>query len=158
VGVIDILAAERVSVSCEAEGLVADKAAAIARLSRLLTSGSAVANVERIERVLLDREELQSTGVGGGVAVPHGCVDQLEHQVGALLVCPTPIAFDAIDGEPVSILFALIGPKGAPAQHLKILARVSRLLRDAAFRDRLVRAQAGGDVYRLIVESDGGAP
>jgi PTS system nitrogen regulatory IIA component len=96
--------------------------------------------------------------VGGGVAVPHGAVDEVPQQVGALLVCPIPIPFDAIDGEPVSILFALIGPKGAPAQHLKVLARVSRLLRRDAFRARLAAATDGAQAYALIRDNEPGDP
>lgn len=135
-----------------------DKAGALERLSALLASGSTAVSKARILTVLREREALQSTGVGGGVAVPHGAVDELDRQVGALLVCPEPIPFDAIDGEPVSILFALVGPKGAPAEHLKILARMSRLLRQESFRRSLADAARGRDAFDLIArtEHDGG--
>jgi len=123
----------------------------------MLASGQEKVDAELILRVLTERERLQSTGVGGGVAVPHGSVAELQSQIGALLVCPRPIDFDAIDGAPVNILFALVGPKGAPAEHLKILARVSRLLREAAFRERLAQAQSGSEAYRLISSSERGA-
>jgi len=150
----DILTQTRVSVSNPEEGLVRDKTAALARLSDLLASGNPQVDAERILAVLTAREELQSTGVGGGVAVPHGSVDDLDRQIGAVLVCPHPIPFDAIDGEPVNILFALVGPKGAPAQHLKILARMSRLLRRDSFRAKLAAARAGSEAYGLICAND----
>ena len=94
------------------------------------------------------------------MAVPHGAVASLDRQLGAVLLCPEPIDFDSIDGKPVGILFALVGPKGAAAQHLKILARMSRLLREAAFRERLKQAQSGAEAYELIVamEKNGGGP
>jgi PTS system nitrogen regulatory IIA component len=154
VGLIDVLNVDRVSVSSETEGEVRDKPAALMRLSSLLAQGADGVPVERILHVLTEREAVQSTGVGGGVAVPHGAVEDLKHQVGALLVCPEPIAFDAIDGEPVSIMFALVGPKGAPAQHLKILARMSRLLRNEEFRKNLKRAPSGRHAFELIMGAE----
>jgi PTS system nitrogen regulatory IIA component len=156
--IIDILSAESVAVSNPAEGPVRDKPGALERLAALLASGQPAVDAERILQVLTERERLQSTGVGGGVAVPHGSVDQLERQVGALLVCPEPIPFQAIDGEPVNILFALVGPKGVPAEHLKILARVSRLLRDGSFRQRLAQVTVGREAYELICATDRGLP
>ncbi len=150
----DILTADRVSVSNEMEGIVRNKHEALERLSVLLASGHDAVSAERILTVLSEREQLASTGVGGGVAVPHGSVDELDRQVGALLVCPTPIDFAAIDDQPVSILFALVGPKGAPAEHLKILARMSRMLRKEAFRAQLAASKQGAEAYQLIAQSD----
>ena len=152
----DILSAERVAVSSQAEGPVGDKPSALERLAGLLASGQSVVTADRIFQALTERERLQSTGVGGGVAVPHGSVDQLDRQIGALLLCPIPL--DAIDVEPVNILFALVGPKGAPAEHLKILARVSRLLREASFRQRLAQVAAAHEAYELICVTDRGLP
>ncbi len=152
--IVDILSNERVAVSLPGEeGHVRNKEQALRRLSQLLAQPEAPA--ERIYEVLEARERLQSTGVGGGVAVPHGAVEELTRQVGAFLVCREPIGFDAIDGEPVKIFFALVGPKGAPAQHLKILARVSRLLRNAGFRAELGEADSGEMVYQMIAQRDG---
>jgi nitrogen PTS system EIIA component len=185
-GVSEILTPEHVSVSGEAEGLVATKREAIHRLSVLLalpgpgaqpTAGSraggdghptagprtggdearrpGLVSVEEIERVLEERERLQSTGVGGGVAIPHGSLDRLERTLGAVLLCPKPIAFDAIDGAPVSILFAVVGPRRAAGEHLKTLARVSKLLRDDRFRQRLVSASTGREAFALIAAEEG---
>ena len=146
----DILNEDRVSVSNEAEGLVRDKAGALRRLSRLLALGQDQVSEGVIYEVLAEREKLQSTGVGEGVAVPHGRVERLEEHVGALLVCPEPIDFDAIDDKPVSILFALIGPKGAAAEHLRVLARMSKLLKHDGFRTKLKATTAGSEAFALI--------
>ena len=153
--VLTVLSRERVSVAGESEGRVTCKREAITRMAALLAAGHDEAARTVIERALTERERLQSTGVGGGVAVPHGSVDTLDTQVGALLVCPDPIDFDSIDGAPVGILFGLVGPKGAPAQHLKILARVSRLFRDEAFRDDLLSANDGAAAYRVVADAIG---
>ncbi len=155
--VLDILHATRVSVASEAEGLVRSKPEALGRLAALLATGQGVVTADEIERVLTDRERLQSTGVGGGVAIPHGAIDRLDHIVGAVLLCPQPIDFEAIDGEPVSILFAVIGPKRATGEHLKTLARVSRLLRDDGFRARLLAAPAGVEAFGMIATEEGRA-
>jgi PTS system nitrogen regulatory IIA component len=105
---------------------------------------------QEIERVLLERETLQSTGIGEGVAIPHGALPQLREQVAALLIVPEGVEFQAIDDARVSILFGVIGPKRATGEHLKTLARVSRLLRSKEFRARLVSAESSQEVYELI--------
>ncbi len=156
-GVSDILSPDQVSVAGDAEGVVKTKADAVRRLAALLASQKTAVPASEIEGVLTERERLQSTGVGGGVAIPHGSIDRLERTVGAVLLCPTPIPFDAIDGAPVSILFAVIGPRRAAGEHLKTLARVSRLLRDDSFRSRLVKAASGREAYALITAEEGRA-
>jgi PTS system nitrogen regulatory IIA component len=157
-GVSEILTPEHVSVAGEAEGPVRTKSEAIHRLAVLLSRRLSGVSVEDIETVLVERERLQSTGVGGGVAIPHGSLDRLDRTIGAVLLCPKPIDFDAIDGQKVSILFAVIGPKRATGEHLKTLARVSRLLRDDSFRKRLVGATSGRDAFALIAAEEGRSP
>jgi len=154
-GVSEILTPEQVAVANEAEGLVRSKTDAIERLANLLARGQSVVSAEEIQRVLSERERLQSTGVGGGVAIPHGAIDRLDHLIGAVLLCPSPIEFDAIDDAPVSILFAVIGPKRATGEHLKTLARVSRLLRDDRFRERLLNAESGRVAFAMIAAEEG---
>jgi PTS system nitrogen regulatory IIA component len=156
-GVSEILTPDHVSVAGAAEGLVTTKREAIHRLSSLLARRQTLVTVQEIETVLTERERLQSTGVGGGVAIPHGSIDRLERTLGAVLLCPSAIDFDAIDGAPVSILFAVIGPRRATGEHLKTLARVSRLLRDDAFRARLIAAGSGREAYALIAAEEGRA-
>jgi PTS system nitrogen regulatory IIA component len=134
---------------------VRSKSEALERLSVLLSRGQNVVSREEIDRVLVERERLQSTGVGGGVAIPHGSIEGLDRLVGAVLLCPTAIDFDAIDEAPVSILFAVIGPKRATGEHLKTLARVSRLLRDDQFRARLLRAASGPAAFDMLAAEEG---
>jgi PTS system nitrogen regulatory IIA component len=130
-----------------------DKPHALARLAMMLATGAPVASAE-VERVLVERESLQSTGIGEGVAIPHGALPQLESQCAALLIVPDGVGFDAIDGLPVTILFAVIGPKRATGEHLKTLARVSRLLRNKGFRDQLVGAGDAQVAYDLIAAEE----
>jgi PTS system nitrogen regulatory IIA component len=153
--VSEILTATQVSVAGELEGVVLSKAEALQRLGALLASGlGGTGDAAEIERVLAERERLQSTGVGSGVAIPHGSMEGIERLTGAVLLCPQPIDFDAIDGAPVSIFFAVIGPKRATGEHLKTLARISRLLRDERFRQRLLEVPTGPSAFELIVAEE----
>jgi PTS system nitrogen regulatory IIA component len=150
----DLLTADRVAVE-RAGASDFNKANALSALSRLLSTGTRLPT-EDIERVLAEREQLQSTGIGEGVAIPHGAIAQLDTQCAALLIVPNGVDFQAIDGDRVTILFAVIGPKRATGEHLKTLARVSRLLRNKSFRDRLIAAPTPGAAYDLIATEEGG--
>jgi PTS system nitrogen regulatory IIA component len=154
-GVCDILSRDRVSVAGVEGQQVRSKSDALERLSVLLSKGQNIVSIDEIERVLSERERLQSTGVGGGVAIPHGSVEGLDRLIGAVLLCPSAIQFEAIDGAPVSILFAVIGPKKATGEHLKALARVSRLLRDDRFRARLLSAPSGPAAFDMLAAEEG---
>jgi PTS system nitrogen regulatory IIA component len=145
----DLLGAERVALCHNGDGKPIDKAAAIRLLAGMLASGAAV-DPSEVERVLTERERLQSTGIGEGVAIPHGALPQLETQYAGLLIVPEGLDFAAIDGVDVNIIFAVIGPKRATGEHLKTLARVSRLLRNKGFRDRLVGAPDSKAAYDLL--------
>ncbi len=102
---------------------------------------------------VLERERLGSTGIGGGIAVPHARMAGLTAPVGLFARLVQPIDFDSIDERPVDIVFLLIAPEGAGADHLKALARVSRLLRDRALVDKLRATDNADALYALLVES-----
>ena len=148
----DLLAADRVSIRHENGKL--NKDGALSALAAMLASGARRVDPNEVERVLVEREQLQSTGIGEGVAIPHGAMPQLDAQVASLLIVPEGVDFSAIDGHKVTILFAVIGPKRATGEHLKTLARVSRLLRNKTFRERLVGASDGRAAYDLIAAEE----
>jgi PTS system nitrogen regulatory IIA component len=155
---IELLTQERVAIRHNEDGARSiEKAGVIKLLARMLASGAHVDSRE-VERVLSEREQLQSTGIGEGVAIPHGALASLHAQYATLLIVPEGVDFAAIDGLKVTILFAVIGPKRATGEHLKTLARVSRLLRNRAFRDRLVSASSAEEAYGLIVAEEGERP
>ncbi len=153
----DLLTPERVAIRSKAEGQPFDKPGAIHTLALMLARGTPVDDVQ-VERVLTEREQLQSTGIGEGVAIPHGALLQLQMQHATLLIVPFGVDFAAIDGVPVNILFAVIGPKRATGEHLKTLARVSRLLRNRSFRERLIGAADAQTAYDLIAAEEGDRP
>jgi len=104
--------------------------------------------------VLLQRERLGSTGLGQGIAIPHGKLAGLKRIVGIFARLAEPIDFDAVDGDKVDIVFLLLAPEGAGADHLKALARISRLLKDERFRGRLLSAEDAEGLSRIFREED----
>ncbi len=103
--------------------------------------------------VLLERERLGTTGVGNGIAIPHGKLPELKRLHGLFARLETPVDFDAIDDQPVDLIFLLLAPETAGADHLKALARVSRLLRDRAVCEKLRGADQPDAIYALLTES-----
>ena len=102
---------------------------------------------------LLERERLGSTGIGGGIAIPHGRMADLGKPAGLFARLGHPVDFDSIDERPVDIVFLLVAPEGAGADHLKALARVSRLLRDRSLVEKLRATESADALYALLVES-----
>lgn len=102
---------------------------------------------------LLERERLGSTGIGGGIAIPHGRMAGMDKPVGLFARLGHPVDFDSIDERPVDTVFLLLAPEGAGADHLKALARVSRLLRDRSLVEKLRATENADALYALLVET-----
>ena len=105
-------------------------------------------------RALEERERLASTAIGDGIAIPHGKLDSVDHLLGALGRSVSGLAFDSIDGKPTHIVFMLVAPLNSAGVHLKALARLSRLFRDASFRQRLLDAPDSATMFQTIAEED----
>jgi len=149
----DLLAVRRISLDSTGQGLV-DGDAVLLEIARLLSETSD-ADEATIFRKLQERERLQSTGIGDGVAIPHTAIEEVPRQQAALVLCPQGVEFDSIDGQPVFIFFGVIGPKSEASAHLKVLAKISRLLRSPETRRRLLESKRAEDAYSLIEEHDG---
>ena len=104
--------------------------------------------------VLLERERLGSTGIGDGIAIPHGKLSGLEEMVVSFGRSREGIAFEAMDGKPVHLFFLLMAPENSAGQHLKALAKISRMLKDANFRKSLLEAKMHEDLFRIIAAKD----
>ena len=148
----EILTEQRILVDSDG-GFVHDKTDALRLLASLLAPAVG-SDKQTIEQLLGERERLQSTGIGDGVAIPHTSVDTAPGQAAALLLCPKGLGFEAIDGEDVTIIFGVIGPKRATGEHLRILARISRLLRDSETRSKLLASTDAAEAYQLIERQD----
>ena len=105
-----------------------------------------------IFETLLERERLGTTGVGNGVAIPHGRLGGLDRVQGLFARLERPIDFDAVDDQPVDLIFLLLAPESAGADHLKALARVSRLLRDERVCDKLRGSDTAEALYALLTD------
>lgn len=119
-------------------------------------SARAASITQRPEREIFDtlqqREKLGSTGVGHGVAIPHGKLVGLGRLVGVFARLDKPIDFDALDDEPVDLMFLLLAPENAGADHLKALARIARVLREPAIAAKLRAANDAAAIYALLTQ------
>jgi PTS system nitrogen regulatory IIA component len=116
----------------------------------------AAAVTDRLDReifdTLLQREKLGSTGVGHGVAIPHGKLAGLDRLVGVFARLDKPVDFDALDDEPVDLMFLLLAPENAGADHLKALARIARVLREPSIASKLRAANDASAIYALLTQ------
>jgi nitrogen PTS system EIIA component len=131
------------------------KSAILRELAECLAAKFKDINVHDLAAVLAERERLGSTAIGDGIAIPHGKIRGAMKIVGAFGRHAAGVDFESLDGGPTHLFFVLIAPEDSTSLHLKALARVSRLLKDAAFRERLLAAPDADAIYRLIVEEDG---
>jgi nitrogen PTS system EIIA component len=111
-------------------------------------------DAQAVTERLTERERLGSTGFGGGLAVPHGRIEGLNHVVGAFVTLAQPVEFGAIDGEPVDAVFMLLSPVDAGADHLKALATISRKLRNKRFVEKLRGAGSDDALFALLSASE----
>ena len=146
----DLLSLERVRIPLRAR----TKDDLLSELVEVVSSGLPASATPQLLAAVRDREQVLSTGIGQGVAIPHGktpVVDQLRVAAG---VTSGPVDFDALDGEPVRLCFMLVGPESAAGAHVRALSRISRLLRRAPLRDALLAAGTPDEFLRLVRDSE----
>jgi nitrogen PTS system EIIA component len=148
----DILNESRVFVDHDPRQ-VRSKTEALRVLSGLLAPGLE-SEPGAVEELLLAREGLQSTGIGDGVAIPHASIESAPGRVAALVVCPDGVPFDSVDGQDARIIVGVVGPRQTAGEHLRVLARVSRLLRERPLREALTSSTTPAEAYSLIRERD----
>src|ERR1700743_2998163 len=126
-------------------------------LQELSAKASVQANLpaRKIFETLTERERLGSTGVGQGIAIPHGRIAEIKKIVGVFARLESPIDYDAVDKQPVDLVFMLLAPEAAGADHLKALARVSRLLRNQQACEKLRAAQSAEALYAILIDQTG---
>jgi len=104
--------------------------------------------------VLLEREQLGSTGIGGGIGIPHGKLKDLDHLIIGFGLSRKGVDFESLDGAPTRIFFLLVTPENSTGLHLKMLARISRVLKNEPFRERLLQAGDRDEIYQIVKEED----
>jgi PTS system nitrogen regulatory IIA component len=131
-----------------------NKAEALAELVDTIIQGGLKPDYSSIIEVLKQRENLGSTGIGEGVAIPHGKISGLDDIVVAFGRSIEGIPYDSLDGKPVHIFFLLLAPENSSGQHLKILAKISKMLKDVDFREKLLKAKSQSDLYKIILDQE----
>lgn len=144
--VAEILAPERVAIGAE----LASKKAVLEKLSEMLASADPSLQPKTVFESLLARERLGTTGLGAGIAIPHGRVATGDVAIGAFLRTGTPIGFDAVDNEPVDLFFALCVPEEATSEHLELLSELAAAFSDQEFVKDLRASSGEADVFRML--------
>ncbi|HWG52099.1 MAG TPA: PTS sugar transporter subunit IIA [Gemmatimonadaceae bacterium] len=146
----ELLSAERVKVPLDSR----TKNEVLEELVRLVAPDRQELDTSAVLASVRERETVLSTGIGGGVAIPHGKTPDVDQLVLAAGVSRTPIDFDALDGKPVQLFFLLVGPESAAGAHVKALSRISRLLRRESLRSGLLAAESAEEFLRVIRASE----
>jgi len=126
----------------------------LGELASALAAAETALDRDQLLQVLRERESLQSTGIGEGVAIPHGKIAGLDRLVATFARSTRGVDFESIDGQPTQLFFLLVVPEQSGGQHLKALARISRFFRDASFREKLLGADDLDQIFRSIEEED----
>jgi nitrogen PTS system EIIA component len=131
-----------------------EKNAVLQEIAGWLASNYPSLDKKRILEVLLERERISTTAIGEGVAIPHGKLREVERVLGVFARSPEGVDFASLDGGPTHLFFVLIAPENAAADHLKALARISRLLKDETFRRRLMEGKTSQEIFQTIAQED----
>jgi mannitol/fructose-specific phosphotransferase system IIA component (Ntr-type) len=147
----DLLTAERIKIPLEAR----TKQDLLRELVDIVTRADRLENHQDVLRAVEEREAVLSTGIGHGVAIPHGKSTALPELRMAAGLTATPVDFDALDGQPVRLFFLLVGPETAAGPHIKALSRISRLVRKESVRERLIGARTVQEFYDALRDAEG---
>jgi len=131
-----------------------DKIGVLEELSEVICKHEPLLKKERLVKILLEREKLGTTGIGEGIAIPHGKVDVIKRPYIAFGRSKQGVDFEAIDNKPVYLFFLLIAPENSSTLHLHILARIAKLLKNNKLRKRLMEAKSRQQIYKTIIEAD----
>lgn len=126
-------------------------------LDKLINSLESEVNADKlgeIREAVFEREKIMSTGVGKGLAIPHGKASGIDKTYAAFAILDKPVDYEAIDGEPVKLVFLLVGPESSNSMHIKMLSRISRLMNNSDFRERLTKSSSSEDILSVFREEE----
>jgi fructose-specific phosphotransferase system IIA component len=146
----DLLTLERIKIPLHSS----TKDDVLRELVQVLTRDNGVDEPEEVLRAVREREAVLSTGIGNGVAIPHGKSAMVPELMMAAGRTASPVEFDSLDGQPVRLLFMLVGPETAAGPHIKALSRISRLIRNDSVRDLLIKAKTPEEFYHGLQEAE----
>ena len=151
---LDILSPESTIVDLKGES----KEDIIAELVNSLPVGDAITDRDQVLQAVLDREKIMSTGIGDGIAIPHGKSAAVTELVAAMGTQRRGVDFDALDGEPAFVFFLLVSPANVSGPHIKALARISRLLKNDEFKKKLIEADSAEEIIATIEAAERDIP
>jgi PTS system nitrogen regulatory IIA component len=151
---LDILSLESTIVDLKGES----KEDIIAELVNSLVVGDSITDRDQVLQAVLDREKIMSTGIGDGIAIPHGKSAAVTKLVAAMGTQRRGVDFDALDGEPAFVFFLLVSPANVSGPHIKALARISRLLKNDAFKKKLIEANSAEEIIATIEAAERDIP
>ena len=151
---LDILSLESTIVDLKGES----KEDIIAELVNSLPAGDAITDRDQVLQAVLDREKIMSTGIGDGIAIPHGKSAAVTELVAAMGTQRRGVDFDALDGEPAFVFFLLVSPANVSGPHIKALARISRLLKNDEFKKKLIEANSAEEIIATIESAERDIP
>jgi fructose-specific phosphotransferase system IIA component len=131
-----------------------DKESAITELVDMLDAADALQNRDVVLNAVLTREHTRSTGIGSGIAIPHGKCNAVSKLVMAIGIADNPIDFHSVDGKPVKIILLLISPADQTGPHIQALARISRVMLDDSFKHKLENTKSAEEALKLLKEKD----
>ncbi len=131
-----------------------DKAGVLRELAEVICSLEAFLDKDSLVKVLEEREKLGSTGIGDGVAIPHGKLNGITKPLLSFGRSKQGIDFDSMDAKPVHLFFLLVAPENSAGTHLKVLAKIAKMLKDSRFRKKLLDAKDRDEIYDIIIQSD----
>jgi nitrogen PTS system EIIA component len=147
--ILDVLLKESIIVDLKAtdkKGVLEELVAPVSKIAKV--------NPEEMVRVLLDRERLGSTGIGNGIGIPHGKLKGLETLVLGFGISRKGVDFESMDNRPTYLFFLLITPENSSGPHLKLLARISKILKSVPFKEHLMNASDQDEIFEIIREAD----
>ncbi len=131
-----------------------NKEDAINELIDLFADDKRVINLEEIRNAIHSREKIMSTGVGKGFAIPHGKTNATTEILGAFGIAKTPIDYQSLDGNPVQLIFLLVGKENEVSTHIKLLSCISRMMNEDSFREKLLAAQTTDEILTIFKEEE----
>jgi fructose-specific phosphotransferase system IIA component len=120
----------------------------------VLSSSGQITHAEEVRKAVYDRENIMSTGIGKGFALPHGKTNFINDTVGAFMTLDTPVDFHSLDQQPVNIVFMLVGRENTVGTHLRLLSRISRLMNNDLFRQKVMSAADADQVLQLFIQEE----
>lgn len=149
----EILAIENIIPELKAR----DKQSVLGELAEVIASYDTNIDKEALVKVLIEREHLGSTGIGDGVAIPHGKLSSVKMPIVSFGRSRKGLDFDSMDGQPAFLFFLLLAPENSSGIHLQVLTKIARILKSSTFRKALMEVQSREEIYQTIIQTDGSA-